>query len=163
MPRGVRISGSGGSSQSRNLRRSGSSTTGRSGAARSGSLGCGNLAVGGPLYPPGWTGAITMRKGTLVAAIGVLVVVCSACSGSSHRSAVGHPGTTSLGPGGAASGSVSSPPATVPAIPEPEAAGPGASWTVYHGNAEATGVQAAQIKLLPSRRGWGSPILDGEM
>ena len=90
-------------------------------------------------------------------------MVCSACSGSSHSSAVGHPGTTSLGPGGADSGSVSSSPATVPAIPEPEAAGPGASWTVYHGNAEATGVQAAQIKLLPSRRAWTSPILDGQL
>ena len=104
-----------------------------------------------------------MRKGTLVAAVGVLAVVCSACSGSSRSSAVGHPGTTSLGPGGAASGSVSSSPATVPAIPEPGAAGSGASWTVYHGNAEATGVQAAQIKLLPSRRAWTSPILDGQL
>jgi hypothetical protein len=104
-----------------------------------------------------------MRKGTLVAAIGVLAVACSACSGSSLSSAVRHPGTTSLGPGGAASGSVSSSPATVPAIPEPEAGGPGASWTVYHGDAEATGVQAAQIKLLPSRRAWTSPILDGQL
>src|SRR5271156_744818 len=104
-----------------------------------------------------------MRKGTLVATIGVLAVACSACSASSHSSAVRHPGTTSLGPGGAASGSVSSSPTTVAAIPEPEAPGSGASWTVYHGDAEATGVQAAQTKLLPSRRAWTSPILDGQM
>jgi outer membrane protein assembly factor BamB len=101
-----------------------------------------------------------MRKGTLVAAMGVLAVVCSACSGSSHSSAAGHPGTTSPGPGGADSGSVSSSsPATGPAIGEP--AGP--SWTVYHGNAEATGVQAAQVKLVPSRPAWTSPILDGQL
>src|SRR5271163_3759592 len=104
-----------------------------------------------------------MRKGTLVATIGVLAVACSACSASSHSSAVRHPGTTSLGPGGAASGSVSSSPTTVAAIPEPEAPGSGASWTVYHGDAEATGVQAAQTKLLPSRRAWTSPILDGQL
>src|ERR1700677_1091656 len=85
-----------------------------------------------------------MGKGTLVAAIAVLAVACSACSGSSHSSAVRDRGTPSLGPGGAASGS-------------------GASWTVYHGNAEATGVQAAQSDLLPSRRAWTSPILDGQL
>ena len=79
-----------------------------------------------------------MRKGTLAAAVGVLAVVCgSACSGSSHSSAVQHPGT-------AASGS-------------------GASWTSYHGNAEATGVQAAQTRLLPSRQAWTSPVLDGQL
>ena len=104
-----------------------------------------------------------MRKGALAAAVGVLAVVCSACSGSSHSSAVRHPGTTSLGPGGTASGSVSLSPATAPAAPGPEAAGSGASWTAYHGNAEATGVQDAQIKLLPSRRTWTSPILDGQL
>jgi len=104
-----------------------------------------------------------MRKGTLAAAIGVLAVVCSACSGSSHSSAARHPGATSLGPGRAASGSVSSSPTTAPAIPKPKATGSGASWTAYHGNAEATGAQAAQIKLLPARRAWTSPILDGQL
>src|SRR3984885_7679013 len=104
-----------------------------------------------------------MRKGTLAAALGVLAVVCSACSGLTHSSAVRPPRTTSLGPGGTAPGSVSSSPATAPAIPNPGAAGSGASWTTYHGNAEATGVQAAQMKLLPSRRAWTSPILDGQL
>jgi outer membrane protein assembly factor BamB len=104
-----------------------------------------------------------MRKGTLAAAIGVLAVACSACSGSSYGSAAGPPGTTSLGPGGTASGPVSLSQATGPAAPRPEAAGSGASWTTYHGNAEATGVQDAQIKLLPSRRAWTSPILDGQL
>ena len=104
-----------------------------------------------------------MRKGTLAAAIGVLAVVCSACSGSSHSPAVRHPGTTSLGPGATASGSVSLSPAAAPAAPGPEAAGSGASWTAYHGNAEATGVQGAQVKLLPSRRAWASPVLDGQL
>src|SRR6202042_542378 len=41
--------------------------------------------------------------------------------------------------------------------------GSGASWTVYHGDAEATGVQAAQTKLLPSRRAWTSQVLDGQL
>ena len=39
----------------------------------------------------------------------------------------------------------------------------GSSWTTYHGNAEATGVHAAQTKLLPSRPAWTSPVLDGEL
>ena len=100
-----------------------------------------------------------MRKGTLVV-IGVLAVVCSACSGPSHSSAAAPASTTSSSPGAAASASVSSSP---PATPAPEAAGPGANWTVYHGDAEATGVQAAQIKLRPSRRAWTSPVLDGQL
>src|SRR3984957_14811274 len=104
-----------------------------------------------------------MRKGTLAAAIGVPAWVCSACSGPTHSSAVRPPRPTSLGPGGTAPGSVSSSPATAPAIPNPGTAGSGASWTTYHGNAEATGVQAAQMKLLPSRRAWTSPILDGQL
>jgi outer membrane protein assembly factor BamB len=88
-------------------------------------------------------------------------VACSACSGSSHGSAVREPGAASLGPGGAASGSASSSPGAVPAIPEPGAAGSG--WTVYHGNAEAAGDQAAATRLLPSRRAWTSPVLDGQL
>jgi outer membrane protein assembly factor BamB len=91
-----------------------------------------------------------MRKGTLVAAMAVLAVACSACSGSSNS-----------GPGGAASGSVPSSPGTVPAIPEPGAAGSG--WTVYHGDAEASGLQAAQTRLLPSQQAWTSPVLDGQL
>ena len=43
----------------------------------------------------------------------VLAVACSACSGSSRASAVREPGATSLGPGGAASGSASPSPGTV--------------------------------------------------
>ena len=45
----------------------------------------------------------------------------------------------------------------------PGASGFGANWTTYHGDAEATGVQAADTKLLPSRRAWTSPILDGQL
>ena len=39
----------------------------------------------------------------------------------------------------------------------------GSNWTTYHGNAEATGVDAAHTKLLPSRRAWTSPVLDGQL
>ncbi len=39
----------------------------------------------------------------------------------------------------------------------------GSNWTTYHENAEATGVQAAQTKLRPSRRAWTSASLDGEL
>ena len=88
-------------------------------------------------------------------------MACSACSGSSHSSAVREPGAASLGPGGAVPGSVSSSPGSVPAIPEPGAAG--SDWTVYHGNAEASGAQAAQTRLLPSRPAWTSPVLDGQL
>ena len=45
----------------------------------------------------------------------------------------------------------------------PRASGFGSNWTTYHGNAEATGVQAAHTKLLPSRRAWTSPVLDGQL
>ena len=104
-----------------------------------------------------------MRRGTLAAAIGVLAVACAACSGPSHSSAVRHTSATSRGPGGTASGSVSALPATATAIPEPQTRGSGANWTTYHRNAEATGVQAAQIKLMPWRRAWTSRNLDGKL
>jgi outer membrane protein assembly factor BamB len=39
----------------------------------------------------------------------------------------------------------------------------GSDWTTYHGNAEATGVGAAQTRLRPSRRAWTSPGLDGQL
>jgi outer membrane protein assembly factor BamB len=45
----------------------------------------------------------------------------------------------------------------------PQAASFGSNWTTYHGNAEATGVVGAQTKLLPTRRAWTSPILDGQL
>jgi outer membrane protein assembly factor BamB len=45
----------------------------------------------------------------------------------------------------------------------PQASGFGADWTTYHGNTEATGVHAAHTKLLPSRRAWTSPVLDGQL
>jgi outer membrane protein assembly factor BamB len=43
------------------------------------------------------------------------------------------------------------------------ASGFGVNWTTYHGNAEATGVEGADTTLLPSRRAWTSPILDGQL
>src|SRR5580658_7844843 len=113
-----------------------------------------------------------MRRGTLTAAVGILAVVCSSCAGSSHGTAAGLPGTTLLGPSGTSSGSVSpspiSPstsPTTLPASarPVPPASGFGANWTTYHGDAEATGVQIAGTELLPSRRAWTSPNLDGQL
>jgi polyvinyl alcohol dehydrogenase (cytochrome) len=39
----------------------------------------------------------------------------------------------------------------------------GSNWTSYHGNAEATGVPAAQTKLRSSRPAWTSPTLDGQL
>jgi outer membrane protein assembly factor BamB len=45
----------------------------------------------------------------------------------------------------------------------PRASGFGSNWTTYHGNAEATGVDAAHTRLRPSRRAWTSPILDGQL
>jgi outer membrane protein assembly factor BamB len=85
-----------------------------------------------------------MRKGTLAGAIGVLAVVCaaSACSGSSH----GNPGETASAAG-----------------TESATAGFGTSWTTYHEDAEAAGVQPARLQLLPSRQAWTSPVLDGQL
>jgi outer membrane protein assembly factor BamB len=45
----------------------------------------------------------------------------------------------------------------------PPASGFGSNWTTYHGNAEATGVVAGHTTLLPSRRAWTSPALDGRL
>ncbi len=45
----------------------------------------------------------------------------------------------------------------------PTASGFGSNWATYHGDAEATGAVAANIKLLPSRRAWTSPVLDGQL
>lgn len=45
----------------------------------------------------------------------------------------------------------------------PRVSGFGSNWTTYHGNAEATGVHAAQTKLRPVRRAWTSPALDGQL
>jgi outer membrane protein assembly factor BamB len=47
--------------------------------------------------------------------------------------------------------------------PAPRASGFGSNWTTYHGTAEATGVDAARTKLLPSRGAWTSSILDGQL
>src|SRR6202020_1885588 len=47
--------------------------------------------------------------------------------------------------------------------PAPRASGFGADWTPYHGNAEATGVQAARTGLRPSQPAWTSSPLDGSL
>jgi outer membrane protein assembly factor BamB len=47
--------------------------------------------------------------------------------------------------------------------PVSRASGFGSNWTTYHGNAEATGVDAAHTTLLPSRPAWTSPVLDGQL
>ena len=39
----------------------------------------------------------------------------------------------------------------------------GSNWTTYHGNAEATGVDAASTKLSPARHAWTSSALDGQL
>ena len=39
----------------------------------------------------------------------------------------------------------------------------GSNWATYHGDAEASGVDAAPTKLLPSRPAWTSPALDGHL
>ena len=105
-----------------------------------------------------------MRRGRLTAAVGILAVVCSSCAGSSPGSAARGSGTTRLDPGGTTSGSASSP-TTLPVSgrPVPADSGLGGDWTTYHGDAEATGVQSAPTRLLPSRRAWTSPILDGQL
>ncbi|MFZ0385365.1 MAG: PQQ-binding-like beta-propeller repeat protein [Solirubrobacteraceae bacterium] len=47
--------------------------------------------------------------------------------------------------------------------PVPRGSGFGSDWTTYHGNAEATGLDAAQTKLRPSRPAWTSSVLDGQL
>jgi outer membrane protein assembly factor BamB len=45
----------------------------------------------------------------------------------------------------------------------PRSSGFGSDWTTYHGSAEATGLDAAETALRPSRRAWTSPTLDGQL
>jgi len=45
----------------------------------------------------------------------------------------------------------------------PLASGFGTNWATYHGDAEATGLVTANTALLPSRRAWTSPVLDGQL
>jgi outer membrane protein assembly factor BamB len=52
---------------------------------------------------------------------------------------------------------------TATSRPASRVAGFGSNWTTYHGNAEATGLDAGQTKLRPSRRAWTSPTLDGQL
>jgi polyvinyl alcohol dehydrogenase (cytochrome) len=96
-----------------------------------------------------------VQKATLAVAAGTLAVMCSAWSGPSHGPAAQHPAGTlaaAVHPASVAPTFASEPPAAS-----------GTSWTSYHGDAEASGVQAAPIKLLPSRTAWTSPTLDGQL
>ena len=45
----------------------------------------------------------------------------------------------------------------------PGDSGFGSNWTTYHGTAEATGVDTARTRLLPSRTSRTSSILDGQL
>ena len=65
--------------------------------------------------------------------------------------------------GSAASTAASATAGAARSSPALRASGFGSDWTTYHGTAEATGVQAAQTKLLPSRRAWASSVLDGQL
>jgi outer membrane protein assembly factor BamB len=52
---------------------------------------------------------------------------------------------------------------TASSKPAPRVSGFGSSWTTYHQDAEATGVDAVQTKLRPARRAWTSAVLDGQL
>jgi outer membrane protein assembly factor BamB len=60
-------------------------------------------------------------------------------------------------------GSVSTATARASSIPVHRGTGFGSNWTTYHGNAEATGTVTGNTTLLPSRRAWTSPVLDGQL
>jgi outer membrane protein assembly factor BamB len=45
----------------------------------------------------------------------------------------------------------------------PRSSGFGSDWTTYHGNAEATGLDASPTRLRPLRAAWTSPALDGQL
>ena len=87
-------------------------------------------------------------------AVGAAVTAGSLCClGCGSSSVTGSAASTA---GSATAGAARSSPA-------PRASGFGSDWTTYHGTAEATGVDAAQTKLLPSRRAWTSSVLDGQL
>jgi outer membrane protein assembly factor BamB len=45
----------------------------------------------------------------------------------------------------------------------PRSSGFGSDWLTYHGDAEATGLDAANTRLRPLQKAWTSPALDGEL
>jgi outer membrane protein assembly factor BamB len=102
------------------------------------------------------------RKVALIAAIGCAAAVAACGSGgsagtvasSNHGATVSHQVTTDQR---------SQTQGSAVASGRPQADGFGSNWTTYHGNAEATGVDATHTRLRPSRRAWTSPALDGQL
>src|ERR1700722_209412 len=86
----------------------------------------------------------------LAASLAALLTGCGTSS-APHRSSATRSSTTR------------SAAATAKSRSAPPASGFGSNWTTYHGDAEATGLDATPTKLRPSRRAWTSPALDGEL
>jgi outer membrane protein assembly factor BamB len=87
-----------------------------------------------------------------VAAASLCCVGCgSAVTGSTASTSAGATGVTG------ATGS------TARSRPVSRYSGFGSDWTTYHANAEATGLDPTRTTLLPSRRAWASPALDGQL
>jgi outer membrane protein assembly factor BamB len=86
----------------------------------------------------------------VAAALAALLTGCAG-SGAPHSSSATR-STATVAPAG-----------TARSKPAPRASGLGSDWTTYHGNAEATGIDAAQTKLRPTRPAWTSSPLDGQL
>jgi outer membrane protein assembly factor BamB len=83
------------------------------------------------------------------AAVTIASLCCSGCGASGTR------------PVASVAGSATA--VAAKSKPTPRTSGFGSDWTTYHGDAEAAGIHAARSRLLPSRRAWTSPALDGQL
>ena len=97
-----------------------------------------------------------MRFGWLLLAASLAALLTGCGASSASRSSATRSSTTRSSATRPTAGTASS-------GPVPRASGFGSDWTTYHGDAEATGVQATQTKLRPSRPAWTSSALDGQV
>jgi polyvinyl alcohol dehydrogenase (cytochrome) len=103
-----------------------------------------------------------MRFGWLLvaASLAALLTGCGMSSASHRSSATRSSATRSSETRSSATRSTAG---TARSRPVARASGFGSNWTTYHGNAEATGLDATRTKLRPSRRAWTSPAMDGQV
>ena len=97
-----------------------------------------------------------MRFGWLLLAASLAALLTGCGASSASRSSATRSSTTR-------SSATMSTAGTARSGPVPRASGFGSDWTTYHGDAEATGVDATQTKLRPSRPAWTSSALDGQL
>jgi outer membrane protein assembly factor BamB len=93
----------------------------------------------------------------------VALTAASLCCFGCGSSVTGSVASTATSATAAASTAASSTARAATSRSAPRGSSFGSDWTTYHGNAEATGVDAAKTALRPLRRAWTSSGLDGQL